>query len=457
MWHEHIIMKALTSVVWSEGMYLGPHHFQRQSRYFEDSIQFALSSLWFAPYGFAGLELDAEALSNGTAALLHASGVFPDGLPFNIPENDTLPGCRNITDQFLPSRDAITLLLGIPRRSDRGPNCAMESGTSGSRGTRYVAESRVLHDENTGRDERPVRVARKNLQLLLDNEPLDEFVTLPIARIIRGGSGRFLYDSAFVPPALRINASPGLMGSIQRLIEILDEKIAAIGINRASPGSEFSSRDIAHFWLLHAVNSAAAPLHHLVAAKRGHPEEIFIELSRLAGALCTFKLGSDPRGLPRYDHENLGDCFDALDRHIREHLEIIVPTNCVPLPVVAAGDYFWDGEILDQRCLGRSQWVLSLRASLSEIELMVKAPHLVKICSPPFVRELVKRALPGLTLKHLPVPPPAIRTEVEKQYFTISRNGPCWDHIVQTRRVGVYIPGDIPNPEAEIQVILDNA
>ena len=72
-------MKQLSRVVWSEGMYLGPHHFQVQGRYFEDSIRFATSSLWFEPWGLAGCELDSEALINGTLSVLHARGIFPDG------------------------------------------------------------------------------------------------------------------------------------------------------------------------------------------------------------------------------------------------------------------------------------------------------------------------------------------------------------------------------------------
>ena len=44
-------MKSLSRVVWSEGMYLGPHHFQTQSRYFEDSIHFAVEQCWFEPWG----------------------------------------------------------------------------------------------------------------------------------------------------------------------------------------------------------------------------------------------------------------------------------------------------------------------------------------------------------------------------------------------------------------------
>jgi type VI secretion system protein ImpJ len=439
-------------------MYLGPHHFQRQNRYFEDSFQFVMSSLWFAAYGFTGLELDAEALSNGTAALLHASGVFPDGLPFNIPEADALPERRHIADQFPPAGDAIRLLLAIPRHADPGINVSLENDTPECHSsTRYCAETRILHDENTGRDERPVTICRKNLRLLLGTERTDDFVTLPLARIIRDGAGHFSYDSEFLPPGLQISASSNLVGSIRRLIEILEDKMLTLSQSRGAPGPDFSPGDIANVWLLHAVNSATAPLRHLISSKRGHPEALFMELSRLAGALCTFKLESDPRDLPRYDHEDPGECFQALDRHIREHLEIIVPANCLPIPLAAADNYFYDGEIVDQRCLGRSQWVLAIHAGISDAELMVKTPHLVKICSSTFVRELVKRALPGLALKHLAVPPPALRPNIEKQYFSISRTGPCWDHIVHTRRVGVYVPGDIPSPEAEILVILDRS
>jgi len=50
----------------------------------------------------------------------------------------------------------------------------------------------------------------------------------------------------------------------------------------------------------------------------------------------------------------------------------------------------------------------------------------------------------------------AVARRVESQYFSVSRVGPCWDHIVQTRRVGIYIPGDIPNPEIELLVILES-
>ena len=108
-------MKLLSRVVWAEGMYLAPQHFQAQNRYFEEAVHFATASLWRDAYGLAGCQLDADALRNGTVSLLHARGMFQDGLPFDIPECDPRPDPRNIVEQFLPATDSLTVALAVPR------------------------------------------------------------------------------------------------------------------------------------------------------------------------------------------------------------------------------------------------------------------------------------------------------------------------------------------------------
>ena len=444
-------MKFLSRVVWSEGMYLGPQHFQAQSRYFEDSIQFAVSSLWSQPYGLLGCGLDEEALRNGTFALVHARGVFPDGMPFLMPECDAVPPPRPIADLFPPTRDRVTVSLAVPGRKPGGSMTALSGAAECAR---FVAETRVLRDETSSGDERPIQLGRKNIRLILDLEPSDGLVSMPVARVMRDGAGHIVFDPDFIPPCLEISASERLMLLLGRLVGILEEKSSSIG---GSPTSQrdYSPRDIANFWLQHAVNSALAPLRHLWVSKRGHPEELFVECSRLAGALCTFKLDSHPRTLPLYDHEHLSECFEALDRHIREHLETMVPTNCVSIPLEKVRDYFYEGEVSDTRCLGRSRWFLGIRANIGEADVITRTTTLAKVCSAKFVSELVKRAVAGLTLTHQPVPPSAIPAKLEMQYFAINRHGPFWDHIVQTRRVGIYIPGDLPDPDVELLVVLE--
>ena len=68
----------------------------------------------------------------------------------------------------------------------------------------------------------------------------------------------------------------------------------------------------------------------------------------------------------------------------------------------------------------------------------------------------MERALPGMALTHMPVPPSSVSRRVDAQYFSISRAGPCWDHIVQSRQVGIYVPGDLPQPDMELLVVLES-
>jgi type VI secretion system protein ImpJ len=179
-------------------------------------------------------------------------------------------------------------------------------------------------------------------------------------------------------------------------------------------------------------------------------------MSRLGGALCTFGLNSHPQELPGYDHDDLEKCFSALNSHIRAHLELVVPSNCVQIPLTLSGKNFRNGDVSDQRCLDRARWVLAVRANTGEAEVITKTPRVVKVCSKDLLPELVKTALPGLGLSHLPVPPSAIAPKVEFQYFGISRTGSSWEHIVQTRKVGIYIPDELPGAEIELLVVLDS-
>ena len=128
----------------------------------------------------------------------------------------------------------------------------------------------------------------------------------------------------------------------------------------------------------------------------------------------------------------------------------------ISIPLQKSANYFYDGEIKDQRCLDRARWIFAIRSATGEVEIIAKTPQLVKICSKLFVPKLVERALPGMGLTHLPTPPSAISAQVDAQYFSINRSGPCWEHIVQTRQVGIYVPGELPDPELELLIILES-
>jgi len=433
-------------------MYLGPQHFQVQNRYFENLLHFTAGSLVFEPWGLAGLQLDTDALRNGVLALIHARGIFPDGLVFLIPESDAAPEPRAVADLFPPMREYLDVFLAIEPLQDSAANCADHHGA------RFSPIPVDLPDELTGQDPKPVRLARKNLRLLTEPE-LNGQQAIPLARIRRDTSAQFVFDQSFIPPVLRIQASERLMLLLRRLVEILEEKSRAIAKPKdlsSGTASGFSAQGISNAWFLHCVNAALTPLRHLCFSKSAHPEELYREMARLAGSLCTFGLDSHPAKLPLYSHGKLADCFDNLDHHIRTHLELVVPSNCVHIPLEQTANYFWEAPITDARTLIHSRWIFAIRTKIGEAEVINGVPRLVKICSKDFVPKLVSRALPGLRLSHIPVPPPAINPRVDYQYFALDKAGPCWDHMVQTRVVGVYAPGELPEPEIELMVVLES-
>ena len=449
-------MKPLARVVWSEGMHLAQHHFQAQNRYFEESIDFAVSQVGFERYGLQGIELDAEALRNGTAAVRHARGFMKDGLAFHMPENDPPPAPRDIRDVFMPTQESHVLHLAVPAFRDGEANCAL-NGDPGS--LRYRAEPVRVLDETTGRDEKEVLVGRTNVSLLLDTELDASVQSLPLARIRRDGSGFFVYDDAFIPPCLQIRASPRIVGILERLVDILGSKSAGFHGERGERGSvaEYGPGEVAGFWLLHSMLQSLAPLRHHLESKRAHPERVYVELARLAGALCTFSLGSDVRDVPLYDHDDLTTCFNGLERHIRRHLDVTLPTSCLTIPLARHEKYVYlhSAAVGDSRCYEPgAEWILGVRASSSPAALIRDVRTLVKLSSKRDIAALVKEGRAGLGLDHVSAPPSVISPRLGSEYFRVTRGGTLWKGLAETREVGAYVPEALPEAQLELLVVL---
>ncbi len=442
-------MTTLSRVVWSEGMHLAQHHFQAQTRYFEDLTSFAVRSLFFEPWGLTACELDAEALLNGTVSVAHASGILPDGLVFSFPDEPGPPPL-DIQELFSPTQEAQLVFLTIPEYRAGAAN----AGADG----RFSAETVRVPDEVSGEDPRPVGVARKNFRLLLEDAPRDGLTAMPLARIRRDGSGHFIYDPDYIPPVLRIGASERLLALSARLLQVLNARADSLRAERAAApsgaGVGYASREVSSFWLSHALHSSIPTLRTLVEGRSAHPEQLYTELARLGGALCTFALGSHPRTLPLYDHRDLGACFAALERHILRHLEVVLPTGGLTFPMRRMDDFYFAVAVQDGRCYEDARWFLGVRGALPAAALAERVPQLVKVCSARHIQRLVREARPALGLEPVSAAPAAISPRFDTQYFALASSGPCWTLIRETHEVGVYVPAAIPSAELDICVLL---
>jgi type VI secretion system protein ImpJ len=450
-------MKQLQPVLWTKGTFLTPQHLQLQDKFLEDSLNFRLQALKFCAWGFSEVVLDQEQLAEGHLAISRASGIFPDGLLFEIPGPDQPPPSKALAEFFDPGVKDLDIYLTVPDYKQKGLNVA---GLGRVAGSRYLAEITTVRDDNTGISEKPIQIARKNLRLLAANETREGSSALRIANIEKTEAGAFRLNTRFVPPLLEVRASDYLRSLISGILEILAAKSAQLaGMRRQKNQSlaDFNASDIANFWLLYTVNSNIPVLNHLLQGQRCHPEELFSALTALGASLTTFHETIRPRDLPLYDHQNLSKVFTDLDEKLRILLDTVVPTKAVSLPLKHLKNTIYAAAIDQDKYLKNTRMYLAFSADVSEDTIIRRVPQLVKACSATHIEQLINAALPGVVLTHVSSPPSAIPVKLKFQYFSLNQTGAAWETVTRARNFAAHVPGDIPNPEMELIILLPEA
>ncbi len=450
-------MPVLEPVIWAKGTVLNPQHLQIQDRFLTDSLQFQVQALSFRPWGFQRLRIDQQALGTGTFTLAEASGIFPDGLLFDIPESDAAPAPRAFGDRFGPEDETLGVYLGVPHYREQGLNVANEARDVDAR---YRAEVELVRDENTGQSERPVVVARKNLRLLFEGEAQEGSSLLQVGRIRKTPAGLFQMDPHFVAPLLDLQASDYLVSIARRLLEVLSAKSSLLAGTRRQKNqslADFTASDIANFWLLYTINTAFPEIHHIFETGGGHPVNLFSAMLSLAGALTTFSTKFHPRDLPGYNHDDLGGCFTELDEKLSILLETVVPTNFVALPLKLVQPNIYAVSIDREDYFKNTRMFLAVSAGTGQAEMISRVPQLVKVCSGDYIELLVQKALPGVPLTYSSNPPSAIPLKLNYQYFSLSQSGGPWETILRARNLAAYVPGDFPDPQLELVILLPQA
>jgi type VI secretion system protein ImpJ len=144
--------------------------------------------------------------------------------------------------------DSVVVLIGLPLVDTQGGNC-IETGERPVRPRRFLHEYLEVADLH-GEGKEEISVERHALALLFDFETHGDYVTCPIARLVRTPQGRFELDPVFVPPCLFLSANDRLTERMRRLSEILAAKSASLAVRRRERSdqiADFAVADVALF------------------------------------------------------------------------------------------------------------------------------------------------------------------------------------------------------------------
>ncbi|MDD1977001.1 type VI secretion system baseplate subunit TssK [Pseudomonas tussilaginis] len=446
-------MSKQSRVMWSEGMFLLPQHFQYQDEFHQH--QLAEATLRSTPFnwGVQALQVDEDALANGTLQLKRLKLVFPDGSLFDAPQHDPLPAARDLKDLLKGNDLKVYAALKLPEPF--GLNY-VEDGQEQKSARRFRKQFDTLPDLNEGDLENEITSLRLNVVMLVDGDNLDGYSYCPIARLSRNNMGGFNLDPHFVHPTLHLGSHDTLVGMGKRLLGALHAKSKALSgrrRERADQIAEFGSSDVTLFWLLNTVNRAYPQLAHLLAHPRLHPERLYLFLADLAGGLLTFTLDTQLHDLPEYDHHDPAASLVKLDEMIRVMLDNVVPNQCIVIKLNQTKPSYWQGQLQDPR-LAEADFYISVHADMPGASLLELVPRAFKVGSPEDIEVVVNSAMPGVTLNHSTRLPNAIPVRLDNQYFAIEPHGLVYERMMNAQTICFYAPSAFTNLKLELMAVL---
>lgn len=436
-------------VLWGEGLFLRPQHFQRQDAYHEWRLAEVSRSLHPYAWGVRRQRIDTDALASGVLRFDELQLLLPDGELFNAPQDDELPPALSLAEVPSTVSELVFHAALAPMRG-QGANF---SGQGSEGGLRYAQRNRPAPDWFTSATEAEIGTLVRCLRVLPDHEPRDHLVSLPLCRLRRSATGGFELDLRWVPPGVSVAASPTLQAMLRRLLDILQAKVDALyGFHRepARHVIEFRSGDIASFWLLHTASSAFARLSHYHHHPQLHPERLYEAMLELAGALLTFSKSFTLADLPAYDHAQPTACFGRLDAIVRELLETVISTRCFSIALQELKPAFHLARLDSQKIDASTSFFLCVQSALPLIELVEVVPPRFKLGAPDDVDKLVLSATAGVRLAHVPQVPAAIPVRPGAAYFAIEPRGPLYERMLQAQALTVYAPTGIPELRLEL-------
>lgn len=434
-------------VVWAEGMFLHPQHFQQQDRYFHHVCH---ELHWQStPYGwgFSELGLDKNLLRQGKIALYKARGIMPDGTAFSIPQAIPQPPIIEIEDKC---RDVI-LHLAIPLQRAGGQNYSHEED---GRVARYIIKQNPVMDETmTGGEQNIVEIAQPNFQILLDNQDLSGFATLPIARIKeKREDSSILMDDDFIPCCLDITVSERLQRFTTELSSMLHHRAEALA-SHVSDGNTIRSAEFADYLMLLVINRYSPLILHLCQQSLLHPHDLYRLLLTMAGELSTFSHKSKrPQPFPPYEHDQQQNAFAPLISSLRHSLDIVIERKAFQLPLDLRSHGIRVSQIQDRSMIGSAQFILAVKAEMEIDRINQLMPQVAKASSVEKIASLVRAQLPGIRLIHIQAPP-GIPYHAGFTYFELDRSSDHWSELSHSGGFALHVGDGFPGLELQFWAI----
>jgi len=444
-------MSTKSKVVWSEGMFLRPQHFQQQDRYFESYVEGRCRTLQSYFWGFETLEIDAQLLKLGKISISRCHAVFPDGTSISVPDSNSAPDIIDIPENLANE----IVYLGLPLRRSGAAEVQLDENDQSL--TRYKAvESEVFDTVSGYSGDETIQTGQLRLRLLLENEDHSGYALLGSLKIKeRKEDKTIVLDETYIPPLLDAhvnNVTGGFLNELSGLLHQRGESLAG----RLKEGGRGGSAEISDYLMLQLLNRIGPITEHLKHSRLLHPVDLYFQLLQMAGEFSTFtSVNKRPPEFGAYNHDDLKLTFAPVIQCLRKGLSAVLEQSATSLELVERKYGIRVSPINDRSLIDGATFVLAVKASMPVEQLRASFPSQVKVAPVERIRDLVNAQLPGISMQSLPVAPRQIPYHSGCSYFQLDRNNEFWGELRQSGGFALHLGGDFPGLEIEFWAIRD--
>src|SRR5262249_21344562 len=135
-------MSWYSKVLWSEGLFLRPHHLQQNDRYHEHLLERRVGHVTPYPWGFSALEIDRDLAQQSKFPRARPPGTMPAGPPFATPGDSPIPDALDAPD----TAGGQTAWLSMPVAA---PNTREVDDAATDSASRYVTGAETFIDASS--------------------------------------------------------------------------------------------------------------------------------------------------------------------------------------------------------------------------------------------------------------------------------------------------------------------
>ncbi|WP_336365602.1 type VI secretion system baseplate subunit TssK [Marinobacter sp. C2H3] len=442
-------MSCRQRVVWSDGLFIKPQHFQQQQRHLELEIQERAQAVCEHLYGFTDLVLSDEYLSFGRVGLVRASGLFPDGTRFHLPQDDVMPEPLEIDDASVANQ---VVYLALPLSADSLPEVAWPEAPAAGRYRADGLELRDLHSIDG--DTHTIDVARVAPRLMLERDDRSAYATLAVGRILeKRPDGSLVMDPQFLPTLLNVRAAPRLQRFVGEMAGLMQERARNLADRVGAPGQD-GVADVADFLLLQLLNRVSPRFLHLARLQRLHPERLYEAMLSLCGELVTF---TDESRLPGehtpYDHDVPERGFAPLMQVLRQSLSTVLEPRALAIQLQQRQYGLTVAPLQDPQLIRDAEFILAIKADMPLDDLRKQFVQQCKVASVEKIRDLISLQLPGIPLTGLPVAPRQLPYHAGFVYFRLDDHSQAWQMLDNASGFAFHVAGSFPGLEMQFWAI----